>query len=108
MNTDTVPVPKDLLEMLIEGAEGSHFYFDERMDQARALLERPPQPDSAWQPIMTAPKDGTYIDCHNGSQRFTNVYWSSAKRRFEFRARDGSYYDTEATHWMPVPNPPTT
>lgn len=58
-----------------------------------------------WQPIATAPKDIT-IDVHNGNHRFTNVRWCRINRRFEFRAWDGGHYDTLATHWMPLPEPP--
>lgn len=79
-----------------------------------------------WQPIETAPKDGTALlvmrniwpgtktgraeDC-NGHNTYVAGYWSS-----ENEGRWMCYMDQirdpecpiEPTHWMPLPQPPET
>ena len=62
-----------------------------------------------WQPIETAPKDGTPIDLWSPAHgRCTDM------RRVQL-AEDNVFYDPvesgfccvrDATHWMPLPNPP--
>ncbi len=56
---------------------------------------------SAWQPIETAPKDGSeflcwHIDC------YIVGYWNGEKIIF-----DGGL-NFEPAHWQPLPTPPTT
>lgn len=57
-----------------------------------------------WQPIKTAPKDGTYL-----------VVWDGKNQRPvvpELRGSDGTFWMgdwdwiVDATHWMPLPPPP--
>lgn len=72
----------------------------------RALLSTPQQaaPDG-WQPIETAPKDGTKILGTNGEWLHT-IYWSN------YRHTDDNYWNSggipfrDATHWMPLPAAP--
>lgn len=68
-----------------------------------------------WQPIETAPKDGVTIICWDGlrvdmwrwdkQQHNTRPkpYWA---RVGLWRARDDR--SCQPTHWMPLPEPPTT
>ena len=70
---------------------------------------------SEWQPIETAPRDGSRFDAwlpSRGGGRVTNVYWSDIQ---EWWCVDGAYGPEEPTplpivpvisHWMPVPEPP--
>ena len=76
---------------------------------------------SEWQPISTAPKDGTRILVFDVSEHYgdepkgTNItvvrYVSYSKK--DYRS-PGGYWDSpygpcradNATHWMPLPNPP--
>lgn len=55
---------------------------------------------SSWQPIETAPKDGTDFLATDGK---TVVYciWSGTICAFDWK--DAS----QPTHWMPLPAPPT-
>jgi hypothetical protein len=75
-----------------------------------------------WQPIETAPKDGTVIDVwvnDNRSstptgRRYTGVRWDYGWRWFDpYYDGRGSYVGIDngvnvlVTHWMPLPTPPT-
>ena len=64
-----------------------------------------------WQPIETAPKDGSF--CLAAKQ----ACWAKAfdhfpyplKQRWngeEWEADDGRVYEPQPTHWMPLPAPP--
>ena len=78
---------------------------------------------SPWQPIATAPKDGTPIDlwcvrthCHGNVEqvRKCNVSWGDIADQFSgvvfqgWRGITEVYEDNEPTHWMPLPEPPST
>ena len=68
-----------------------------------------------WQPIETAPKDGTRILVYNGS-----IYvaaWEEATMTLKekkdwvyscYSLNGWNYYEIvyEPTHWMPLPKPP--
>jgi hypothetical protein len=86
----------------------------------RSELE--PVPDQ-WQPIETAPKDGTNIDIWIGRERRTDVRWrmsqDSPNRVWwcELAFDDwkdrwiwsnlAQEFSVSPTHWMPMPSPPT-
>lgn len=79
---------------------------------------------SKWQPIDTAPKDGTHVllwikygdfpvvgywFTHQG----TDLGWQMEKEHFEVSCATYCYggsvcnaYRTTPTHWMPLPDPP--
>ena len=62
-----------------------------------------------WQPIATAPKDATVIDlCRPGDGRLTNYYrvQLSADNIFYDPTKTGPCIIRDATHWMPIPDPP--
>lgn len=54
-----------------------------------------------WQPIETAPKDQTDILTFSKEGKIDVGYWEN-----EFWC-DGDYSYWEATHWMPLPKPPS-
>jgi hypothetical protein len=62
---------------------------------------------SEWQPIETAPKDGTRIlifgarECYGGDY-ISLAYWDHWWRG----DYDEPVYVDEPTHWMPLPPPP--
>ena len=72
-----------------------------------------------WQPIETAPKDGTPVlvlfakDPNDADDEdwILVVEWHDmgSELAFPWRAPDGGtgYNPERATHWMPLPNPPT-
>ena len=73
-----------------------------------------------WQPIETAPKDGSYILAYDSeSESIDVVFWHDGaeglggKRKvMEWCVKDsygdeqGGWFDSRATHWMPLPEPP--
>jgi len=80
---------------------------------------------SDWQPIETAPKDGSEFlaygeDINGDGPKIGLSRWRSSKeehweavgdRKKELRERDTSAWDYDAdivfpTHWMPLPAPP--
>jgi hypothetical protein len=59
-----------------------------------------------WQPIETAPKDGTEVDLWVPDDgRFTNCWFMDG---IWLQTEDGNTYSTGGapTHWMPLPQPP--
>lgn len=64
-----------------------------------------------WQPIETAPKDGTYIlVCATGNYHPITACWSSYHPNAEgskcWRTTKVCGNKVGATYWMPLPPPP--
>lgn len=71
-----------------------------------------------WEPIETAPKDGTWILAVKGRYVPAVAKWDPERGSFEFTEPDGfaeeehyrAYVEQtdpwEPTHWMPLPEPP--
>lgn len=53
---------------------------------------------TTWQPIETAPKDGTVIDLWYPDFGRLADQW--------YDADDGWFVAPNPTHWMPIPEPP--
>lgn len=81
---------------------------------------------SDWQPIESAPKDGTWVlmtggtisyrwdgdtapACVAGQWTHEINFLYREKGRWQFAWYDGGYYGEyeNPTHWMPLPAPPT-
>lgn len=94
-------------------------------EENERLKANPPQPLSPWQPIATAPKDGTHV-LLSYSGRITYGYWlvlevgklvgycGGVCRCPEYdEAPDPYWYSDDGgfteehppTHWMPLPEP---
>jgi hypothetical protein len=60
-----------------------------------------------WQPIKTAPKDGTEILAWARSDGFFVVFWYAHRGVWLWTAHelDGDE-ELNPTHWMPLPDPP--
>jgi hypothetical protein len=68
----------------------------------------------SWQPIETAPRDGTRILVYDPSESeggpvlaaywSDSVWWQDAWMVWDCRS-DG--WQVSPTHWMPLPSPPT-
>ncbi len=72
--------------------------------------------DTDWQPISTAPRDGTFVlvwGVRMGSDMQPRLFRSSFGGDFEGDTRPywrevcpGFVGQIDATHWMPLPEPP--
>jgi Protein of unknown function (DUF551) len=56
-----------------------------------------------WQPIETAPKDGTDILVYS-NERIISAHWSVPADAWVEVVHDYSF--AAPTHWMPLPEPP--
>jgi hypothetical protein len=63
---------------------------------------------TSWQPIETAPKDGTPVDLWYEGERLTNYSWEqlSPDNGFFSPNRSGVCGVRNASHWMPIPEAP--
>ena len=61
-----------------------------------------------WQPIETAPKDGTDVLVYELQRTMCVAYWDDFINRDGKIAgwRDCQCYPVEPTHWMLLPSPP--
>lgn len=89
-------------------AGGGGNYYETPEEAAEVWNDRTPTPP-VWQPIETAPKDGTLVDLWLSSgdtKRITGCYWSESGLCWT----DGDRYylkgRVQPTHWMPLPEPP--
>lgn len=66
---------------------------------------------SAWQPIETAPKDGTrilgYASSGHGWYYMVVVQYNAEEARPWLEADGEGYHRYNVTHWMPLPEPPS-
>ena len=74
-----------------------------RITELETKLEEA-QKDAAWQPIETAPKDGTPILAYN-NRMVLEVWYSVPWGKFVVSETGGSNL-ISPTHWMPLPKPP--
>jgi hypothetical protein len=57
---------------------------------------------SRWQPINTAPRDGTPVDLwHKSGFRMTEPWWDRDDKVWSCAMGNDQF-----THWMPVPESP--
>ena len=80
--------------------------FEDGTKYARADKAAP-----AWQPIETAPKDGTdiYATRIDGIVfRPSIIYWEKFEGRGWLCSQTHRPVSSQPTHWMPLPQPPTT
>ena len=58
---------------------------------------------SDWQPIETAPKDGTDVLLYEDGEQYVARWFKTDGGQFFNEAE----YQHNPTHWMHLPNPPT-
>lgn len=117
-----VPVTRSLLQAAVAEIRGwkvAKGGDDQVVLNLESILARPatePMPCSdpdGWQPIETAPKDGTFIDLwHKEEFRFTDCRWFTNRSGLTawHVQQGGRAYNagpaSEFSHWMPRPKPP--
>jgi hypothetical protein len=60
-----------------------------------------------WQPIGTAPKDGTVVMLVNDNDIFLGSYDDGYIEGYEWRIHIDGCHAGQPTHWMPLPEPPS-
>ena len=62
-----------------------------------------------WQKIETAPKDGTeFLVCYGRQQNVMElIYYNRIHRFWASKGKPVLGFVESATHWMPLPPPPT-
>ena len=76
----------------------------------REVLERlvKAEREKAWQPIETAPKDGSLVLTWGDARaQYAVSYWDEDDKEWytDFREK-GNISQVYATHWMPLPSAP--
>ena len=103
-NTARADIDKDILETAQNIAYGEMFLVQYRTgvrDEIAAALQAE-RDKSKWQPISTAPRDGTVIDLLTKcGMRFTDEWWDDEDGCWSCLLSDGMF-----SHWMPLPSPP--
>ena len=104
---------KQILEIAENHIIFSRFYEREAIVKIARAIEAACQQslqDQEWQPIETAPKDGTVFDVYTKYGRVTNCVACKQFGRIYSYNQESDNYDRKvnfATHWMPLPQPPT-
>lgn len=60
---------------------------------------------SEWQPIETAPRDGTHMLLFREHVYFIG-YWATKAQSWRVNADGLPMINPPPTHWMPLPEPP--
>lgn len=77
----------------------------ERLQAIIARLTNPAEPSEAWQPIETAPRDGTrFLATEDGRDHYA-LAWNS-DGYWESYCGQHVTQTPEPTHWQPLPKPP--
>jgi hypothetical protein len=114
---DQAPAAETVVEQLIEKMrtcprEVSSAVVDDWAEELgtvlallRAVPPAPPPEGRDWQPIETAPKDGTWILGYVSPHHVEAMSWGRSRSDlFAWCTVVGTCWPT---HWMPLPDPPT-
>lgn len=100
----------------VNSPEGWSYWHKVAFPQSNTLPASPaPRHQSPWQPIDSAPADGTYVlVCYSGEwdnfphrlpkAAYFGAFHPNAPGKMKWRDAKGS--SIEPTHWMPLPSPP--
>lgn len=62
--------------------------------------------NNEWQPIETAPQDGTWILAVIAADEYTEAYQMVVQWDDSFSWTDGEFLNRDAIYWMPLPEMP--
>ena len=79
-----------------------------RADYTPPATRAPDTVGDGWQPIETAPKDGTHILVFNPDRQEPEVaWWSEHAPKYKWTTWDNGYLEGWAEYWQPLPAQPT-
>lgn len=114
--TNTITLPREVIEQAIDtlGYYASVAGEDDqdtpaKQMQAALRAELAQQAEQGWQPISTAPKDGSTIVVGFGRQSSFPVLIVFYNKMHKFWSHYGEAklgLEVNATHWMPLPAAP--
>lgn len=101
----------------IDALEIAHIHSDDHLFAAeakrtRAELQRFLAERGGWQPIQTAPRDGTHIDLWittgDRGRRYADCAWDRERDAWDFgpTAMVSDAHTARPTHWRPIAGPP--
>jgi hypothetical protein len=65
--------------------------------------------DDGWQPIETAPKDGTrFLAFYVADEGIYDILWDEGLGWVSQDYSIENFMQSDFTHWMPLPPPPVT
>ena len=85
----------------VERLSAAHVKACQANADSQAELAKAEQRVAEWQPISTAPKDGSFILLATPKGRIADGFWSLV-----YGVWSWPYVMVEPTHWMPLPTPP--
>lgn len=92
-------------------ADANNLRMDDLGERTKATIRAAlTQPEQEWQPIATAPRDGTVIILagktrHAKYDHVDNGHWYSVGGKWVWHHYLGDE-PLQPTHWMPLPNSP--
>jgi hypothetical protein len=109
--TDKLPKVGDMTLGEYKAKMNSFFQSINKLAENIEKIQKPVKPTSEWQPIETAPKDGTVISVFHKLWKLPiSVKWTKYGNNFKWVEQIyyyANYWHGDAfSHWMPLPKPP--
>ena len=97
----------------LDGGPANEHHLDNGIEELKDIVRRKFSNGTAmiWQPIETAPRDGTLIDLWSSRERIANCAWNVPSACWAERIGvgfGGKHWAVVSapTHWMPLPAAP--
>lgn len=110
-----VVLPREPTREMLIAARSVHDLSDIIIAPYKAMIRTAPPPPSAWQPIESAPRDGTLLLCYGpGNKKALIQRARTVQFRMDFVRKESvgkhrfynEFPEAPYTHWMPLPKPP--
>lgn len=80
-----------------------HFESGHIVNGSQVWRDVPTEPPTQWQPIETAPRDGSNVLVYEDGA-ITVVFWDEGAWRHPYKGGKTTW--PNVTHWQPLPEPP--